>query len=142
MKIIQIHGHTFGALISLHLFRLTNTLLGMHRYILVRVGFGNPQFSTNIKLSFGFFLKIFHLSTRSLIRRKNMDLPSYDCVLCNASVEETSEHLFLGCPFALKCWNILELHISNPADLFISINDLKTQLQVPFVMDIIILLCW
>ena len=34
------------------------------------------------------------LNTRNLLRRKNMHLDDYNCVLCNAGHEETSFHLF------------------------------------------------
>jgi len=40
------------------------------------------------------------LSTRALLRRRNMQLPSYDCACCTLDVEETLSHLFLTCPFA------------------------------------------
>ena len=44
------------------------------------------------------------LSTRELLRRRNMHLPSYDCACCTLDVEETLSHLFLVCPFAQACW--------------------------------------
>jgi len=37
------------------------------------------------------------LSTRNILRRKNMHLDSYNCVLCPRLTEETVQHLFLGC---------------------------------------------
>ena len=40
------------------------------------------------------------ISTRELLRRKNMALQDFNCVLCNAAVEESLSHLFLECPFA------------------------------------------
>jgi hypothetical protein len=53
------------------------------------------------------------LSTRNILKRKNRALPSYDCVLCQLQLEETLEHLFLHCPFAISCWNLLHLHIAH-----------------------------
>lgn len=44
------------------------------------------------------------LSTRELLKRKNMALQDYSCVLCNANIEESLTHLFLECPFAIQCW--------------------------------------
>jgi hypothetical protein len=35
------------------------------------------------------------LNTRGMLRRRNMDLESFSCVLCNAQVEETIDHLLL-----------------------------------------------
>jgi hypothetical protein len=55
------------------------------------------------------------LGTREL-RKKNMELEYYNCVLCDSSSDETLVHL-----------------------LFL----LKNQLQVPFFVEIIIILmCW
>lgn len=82
------------------------------------------------------------LSTRGLLRRRNMDLPSYNCVLCAADIEENMHHLFLQCPFAQQCWSLLHLHISDPTDLHSSLDSLNAQLHVPFFMDIVVLLSW
>jgi hypothetical protein len=81
------------------------------------------------------------LSTRNILRRKHRVLPSYNCVLCNHQVEETVDHLFLLCPFALECWNLIHIFIplGAPCDVLYSFKD---QLQVNFFMDIIILMCW
>lgn len=43
------------------------------------------------------------LSTRNILRRKNMHLDSFSCVLCQLNVEETVTHLFLDCSFARSC---------------------------------------
>jgi hypothetical protein len=56
-------------------------------------------------------------------------------------VEETLEHPFLVCPFALDCWNLIHLLIPQGAPHYILLS-LKSQLQVNFFMDIIILRSW
>jgi hypothetical protein len=43
------------------------------------------------------------LSTRNILRRKNMFLQTYTCVLCAHNIEETVHHLFLHCEFAKQC---------------------------------------
>jgi hypothetical protein len=43
------------------------------------------------------------LSSRNILRRRQMFLPSYDCVLCPLSTEETVDHLFLECNLAREC---------------------------------------
>jgi hypothetical protein len=40
------------------------------------------------------------ISTRELLRRKNMNIEDYNCVLCSNSTDETLMHLLLQCPFA------------------------------------------
>ena len=83
------------------------------------------------------------LSTRELLRRKNMDLPSYDCVLCTQPpTEETLEHLFFKCDFAQACWFSLNLSIDTDDELFITLEHFKHQLGVNFYMEIIILMSW
>jgi hypothetical protein len=69
------------------------------------------------------------LSTQNILRRKNMDLPSCDCVLCHLTEEETVEHLFLNCPFAQSCWSLLHLFIPQ-GDPFAVLSSLKMQLHV------------
>lgn len=50
------------------------------------------------------------LSTRNLLRRKNMFLQYYSCVLCNTGHEETLFHLFFECPFSTSCWQSISIH--------------------------------
>jgi hypothetical protein len=54
------------------------------------------------KLFFWLLLKD-RLSTREQLRRKNMVLDEYSCVLCRHSAPEESLHLFFHYPFALAC---------------------------------------
>ena len=81
------------------------------------------------------------LSTRELLRRRNMHLLSYNCACCTLDVEETLSHLFLTCHFAQVCWIKLNV-IFVETDPFLAFEEIKTQLHVPFYMDIIILFCW
>jgi hypothetical protein len=49
------------------------------------------------------------LNTRNLLKRKNMDLQDYNCVLCTRKVEEDLMHLFFECPFSKWCWRLLNV---------------------------------
>lgn len=71
-----------------------------------------------------------------------MHLADYSCVLCDSKEDESVEHLFLRCPFALECWQILLLHIPQILTPFQILDDLKQQIQKPFFMEIIILMVW
>jgi hypothetical protein len=82
------------------------------------------------------------LSTRSTLRRKSMPLPSYDCVLCGFDTEETVEHLFLHCVFAKTCWSLVGITVPSALDPFRILEDVKLQLNVPFFMEIIVILSW
>jgi hypothetical protein len=52
-----------------------------------------------------FFWLLLHdrLNTRNLLRRKNLQLHSYQCAVSNCDEEETLVHLFWTCPFAEQC---------------------------------------
>ena len=81
------------------------------------------------------------LSTRARLRRRNMELPSYVCVCCSLSVEETLPHLFMHCSFAQSCWASIGLTIGMNGP-FSSLENLRLQLGVPFFMEVIILMNW
>lgn len=81
------------------------------------------------------------LSTRNILRRRNMHLPSYSCILCNLDVEEISQHLFLQCQFAKQCWQFLQIHIPSNADFSEVMLYLKDSLHSRFFMAAVVLLC-
>jgi hypothetical protein len=91
----------------------------------------------------GFFWLLLkdRLGTRNTLRRRNQGLPYYNCVLCSAQVEETLSHLFIDCPFAQACWNVLHLFI-QPGDPLDILASFRFQLNVVFLMDIIIIMSW
>lgn len=95
----------------------------------------------SIKFFFGLILKD-RLSTRELLRRKNMVLQDYNCVLCSNAVQETLFHLLLGCPFAIQCWGLIDIQSNQLADPLQTLQSFKDQLQVPFFMEIIIIMAW
>jgi hypothetical protein len=82
------------------------------------------------------------LSTRNILRRRQMHLPSYSCVLCSINHEETVDHLFLECDFARSCWSLIGLTIISSPDPFQRFQSLGQQLNVAFYMEIIIIMCW
>lgn len=91
---------------------------------------------------FAWLILMDKLSTGELLKRKNMELPDYTCVLCNSSTEETILHLLITCPFASTCWNWIGLQIHDQANLFQNLELFRRQLQVPFFMEILIIMCW
>ncbi|KAF8655447.1 hypothetical protein HU200_061195 [Digitaria exilis] len=71
-----------------------------------------------------------------------MDVDDYNCVLCSSSIEESRDHLFFDCAFVQSCWQLLNLHIGNFVDPMQMVSAFKSQLNMPFYMDVIILMPW
>jgi hypothetical protein len=82
------------------------------------------------------------LSTRNILRRRNMFIESYNCVLCNDATEETLEHLFLECRFAQQCWHRLGIIIPNGSTFPGIVEIMRMHLHSKFFMVAIILFCW
>lgn len=93
------------------------------------------------KIFFWLLLKD-RLSTRNLLKRRNMHLDSYDCALCMNATEETLEHLFLGCTFASSCWYQIGIVLQPQANIPDTIQQLRDQMDPQFFMIVAILLCW
>jgi hypothetical protein len=93
------------------------------------------------KIFFWFLLKD-RLGTRDLLKRRNMELEDYTCVLCDRQADESAEHLFLSCPFAMDCWDFFQLRINTNASPFSNLEQLRNQIRQPFFMEIIMLICW
>lgn len=82
------------------------------------------------------------LSTRELLRRKNLTLQYYSCAICISAQDESLLHLFLDCQFANLCWSWLNLQVNPTLDPFQIVESFRDQLRVPFFLEIIILMCW
>ena len=81
---------------------------------------------------FFWLVLIDRVSTRELLKRKNMVLQDYTCVLCNGAIEESQTHLFLQCPFAMQCWGSINLQVQQHLDPFQNLQSFKDQLSEPF----------
>jgi hypothetical protein len=70
-----------------------------------------------------------------------MLLSYYSCVLCSQNSLETLLRLFFGCPFAMACWNTLQLIVTDTDDMLSNVVSFRTQLGLPFFKEIIITMC-
>lgn len=77
-----------------------------------------------------------------LLRRKTVELESYNCALCHQDSDETLMHLFFHCPFAMSCWNALGLAPFVQSELLQTISVFGDLIHQPFFMEIIISMCW
>jgi hypothetical protein len=114
-------GCIFGGMQSLPHTRRTNSSKAQYMYILFFTGYGRPVVKKKKDL-FWLLLRD-RLSTREILRRRNMFLEDYNCVFCaSMPVEESVTHLFLHCPFAQACWATLGLivpHMLDPFDIVV-----------------------
>lgn len=90
-----------------------------------------------------FFWLLLHdkISSRSLLKRKNLLLESYECALWQEQVEETSLHLLWDCQFALSCWDIIAPNRHTGVSAFDDIIFLKQCFPPQIAMDIVIMGC-
>jgi hypothetical protein len=89
-------------------FSVTTTyesLVGQHQTHIAFKWLWRSSCQPKHKVFFWLLLKD-RLSTRYILRRKNMILESYSSVFCQNDVEKTRDHLFLNCPFAIVCWGL------------------------------------
>jgi hypothetical protein len=93
-----------------------------------------------------FFWLLIHnrLNTRAMLQRKNFFMDNYSCIMCGQDELETRNHLFFQCPFAQMCWRYLCPDWTPPQQIDIQsfIASLKLSLNVPFFMELIMLITW
>lgn len=82
------------------------------------------------------------LGTRDLLRRKNTILDSYTCDLCIWQRPETNVHYFYDVTSPRPVGILLEFPLSPPDQCCRFSKKIKERLEVPFFMDIIILMAW
>lgn len=71
-----------------------------------------------------------------------MHLDSYDCELCILQKEETLRHLFIKCPFARRCWEIIGITYPTTIQPIAAFALFKKKLKVNFAIEIIIIMAW
>jgi len=57
-----------------------------------------------------------------------MNLKDFNCVLCNVAMEESLPHLFLECPFAIRCWDLINVQTSQNSGPFQNLQNFRDQL--------------
>jgi hypothetical protein len=67
---------------------------------------------------------------------------SYNCATLGCQQEEIVLHLFWECPFAVRCWDYICPHRTQGLNVVESISIIKTNLNLPFNMEIIVLAAW
>nr|TKW09984.1 hypothetical protein SEVIR_6G136800v2 [Setaria viridis] len=71
-----------------------------------------------------------------------MNLDSFVCELCILQKRETVNHLFFRCNFAKACWQQIGVTYVSTRSYWNIIEQIKHKLEVPFYMEIIILIIW
>lgn len=137
----MISGHIFGDHLNFHqVFTNSSLEFGSSGLdpIFKQIWKSNCQHK---HIVFFWVLLMDRVSTRNLLRRRTMDLPSYNCELCTLPVEESQIHLFLECQFAQDCWQLLGIQVISAQPIQV-LRAFQYQLNLTFSMDIIILMTW
>jgi hypothetical protein len=71
-----------------------------------------------------------------------MALESYNCVLCQQSIEETNTHLFLNCQFAKICWSLIGITIQSGSDILEAVMQIRDQTHPNFFLMAAVMMCW
>jgi hypothetical protein len=82
------------------------------------------------------------LNIRSLLKRKNMQLDSYDCELCLLQNKGRLRHLFFKCSFERICRMQIVVNVPIWLKSARATRHIKRLLRVPFAMETIIIMCW
>jgi hypothetical protein len=79
-----------------------------------------------------------------LLQRKQFFIEDYSCVLCDGSAVESRTHLLFHCPFAKACWHYVcpSVNINNDDNHLECISKLRSAIDKPYFMEIIILCTW
>jgi hypothetical protein len=91
---------------------------------------------------FFWLLLLDRLNTRNLLGRKNFQIPSYLCEICQGNHEETLVHLFWNYSFSQECWDFICPTRERNLSVLEAFADVKAKLKVPFSSEIIILAAW
>jgi hypothetical protein len=89
---------------------------------------------------FFWLLLMDRIPTKDILRRRNMHLDSYTCEMCILQRPETCAHLILRCNFAKACWASIGVSVATSTSTAQILNRMRRRLQVPFFMEIIILI--
>jgi hypothetical protein len=78
-----------------------------------------------------------------MLRRRDKFLgESCNCILCQNGVEETIEHLFFDCPFAITRWFVLGILWDGDSNIHHEICIAIQQFKQPFFAEIFVIGAW
>lgn len=92
---------------------------------------------------FGWLLLSDRLNTRNMLKRRHYNVgDDLDCLLCEAQVEETVEHLFFHCAFSKECWQILGISWTTHDHRLQLLNQAREIWRKPMFMDVFLVAAW
>jgi hypothetical protein len=82
------------------------------------------------------------LNTRSLLRRRSMELDSYTCENRILQREETISHVFLKCNYVRRCWQLLGVTPPHILNIPLAFQMIRMHLPHPWKMEAITTMSW
>lgn len=131
---------TSGTMFGVHnttLQRHRNTWWVMYQFTMSICGFEIQNVNPNKKVFYWRLLK-YRLNTKSLLRRKGMDLDSYTCENYILQKEESNIHLFFKCNYVKRCWQKIGIAPRRASHQYTMMQNIKEQMKIQCRMEAII----
>lgn len=92
---------------------------------------------------FAWLILVDRLNTKDMLQRRHLNIQSTaTCVMCNAGVLETIDHLFFDCPFAQDCWASIGITWDNSLQLLDRISQAQTTHSIPSFTEAALIAAW
>lgn len=92
---------------------------------------------------FCWLLMMDRLNTKDIMQRKHWHVDSGpECVLCNAAILETKDHLFFECDFARHCWEFLHIPWAESGSFSEDFVHAKAAFPGPCFMEVFACAVW
>lgn len=84
-----------------------------------------------------------HLNTKDLMQRKNWQIEGGPfCFLCSNHEEETRDHVFFQCPFAISFWDTIHVQWDTSLQISSLFVQARQMFSRPCFMEIVICAAW
>jgi hypothetical protein len=94
------------------------------------------------KHKFLFWLLLRDHNTRELLKRKNMELDDYNCILCIHNAEERLMQLFFKCAFSKWCWHFVKVQWNTSLPPNVMLIRSQRQFNSKIFREVIMIARW
>ena len=92
---------------------------------------------------FTWLVLVDRLNTKTMLSRRHINVHDDNlCVLCDTGEEETIDHLFFTCPFAVQCWSSINFNWDNQLSLEDRLTHARSTHNLPFFTEATMIAAW